>query len=113
MLVNGTERKVHNPTPWNVTGQPDVTYVGVEYFLPADEPGTPTACQTWNGTDFVKGKKEWPGTVATPATVDPTELQVRGSSCGLWLLQQCPGSAALHVRCRNMTSALCPIAGLR
>lgn len=53
MLVNGTERTVHSPTAWNGTGQPDVTYVDSDYFLPSE--GKPAKCQTWNGEEFVAG----------------------------------------------------------
>lgn len=85
LLINGTERVVHNPTLWNGTGRPDWDYVGGTYSLPGTTPGTPVACYTWNGKEMVLGKTSWPGTVPTPATLDPTELDVRAgetTACG-------------------------------
>ena len=75
-LVNGTEGWVHNPTEWSGTGQPDIVEVDYHYARMPDE-GKPTVCSTWNGKEWVAGKTEWPGTVATPVTLNPMEIQVR------------------------------------
>ena len=75
-ILNGTEAWVHNPTAWNGTGQPDVVEVDFHYARMPDE-GKPALCSTWNGQAWVAGKTEWPGTVATPVTLDPMEVQVR------------------------------------
>lgn len=77
LLINGTERVVHNPTLWNGTGRPDWYSVGGTHSLPSSTPGTPATCYTWNGKDWVMGKTPWPGTVASPALLDQTEQEVR------------------------------------
>ena len=78
---------MRNPTGWNGTGQPDVIDVDYAYWRLPDE-GKPAVCSTWNGKEWVAGKTEWPGTVATPVTLDPMEIQVRewGRS---WCVPQC------------------------
>lgn len=84
---------MHNAMPWSGSGSPGYTGVAAHWNLPKQ--GQPTTCLSWDGTDFsAAGAKEWPGTVASPAAVNQSELEVSNSSSRV-LLAGCRCSAAL------------------
>lgn len=80
-LVPGTERFVHNPTPWSGSGNPANSDIRTFWFLP--DKGQPTTCSAWNGTAFMRDTAQRKGTVTTPATVDMNAFYVSVGRHGL------------------------------
>lgn len=90
-LVPGTERFVHNPTPWNGSGNPGQTGVSSRWINPKQ--GQPTNCHVWNGTSFVRDTVQRFATVSSPAPIDQTDFNVSWGAVG----RQPRQSAALLV----------------